>query len=89
MTGYYLVRLDTGYLSNICCIYVLTGYDWVLLDPQYLAHVRSPSDRQAWHNFFSQLGVLDLLHVQPETVCLKPEELVRPSCDKIFSTQEL
>ena len=55
---------------------VVPGYDWTLLDGQYLPYQASRVEVQSWHEFFLQLGVATFLIVRREEVRFKREEIV-------------
>lgn len=59
------------FISN--CV-PLVGVDWVLLDTCYL---RADRDESGWRDFFSVLGVRDLLIFRKEKRTFTASELVR------------
>lgn len=54
----------------------LLGYDWTLLDDQYLPYQASRADVHSWQEFFSQLGVATFLIVRREEVRFRRDEIV-------------
>lgn len=53
----------------------LPGYDWVVLDGQYLPPSPSRAVVQSWQEFFAQLGVTTSLAVKRLEVTLKREDM--------------
>lgn len=58
----------------------LVGVDWVLLDACYL---RADRDVSGWREFFSALGVRDLLIFKKEKRTFTVSELVRRSDESV------
>lgn len=54
---------------------MLPGYDWILLDGQYIPPQSSLVEIQTWRDFFMQLGVAAFLIVRQEEVQIKREDM--------------
>lgn len=54
-----------------------TGYDWVIVDSQYLPSKPTRAEMLGWQEFLAQLGVTVFLVVQPRKVTFTADQLVR------------
>jgi len=54
----------------------LTGYDWVLLDPCYIAGKQTETFRWQWRDFFIKLGITDFFALKSVHLSFTQKQLV-------------
>ncbi|XP_059138506.1 uncharacterized protein LOC131926926 isoform X3 [Physella acuta] len=58
------VHFSTAFGNKIDLCKILPGFDWTLVDSAYLPSFSTQQDKQNWHNFLSDLGVVDTFKVR-------------------------
>ncbi|BFZ19889.1 hypothetical protein BsWGS_22929 [Bradybaena similaris] len=58
------VHFSSAFGNKIDLRKMLPGIEWTLVDSAYLPHAPSHHDVLSWHNFLSDLGVVDFLRVR-------------------------
>lgn len=64
------------YLNYLHLVLFSAGLNWVLVDTVYLERCKTNLDIQTWRNFFSKLGVTDVLSVREEKATVTHQDIV-------------
>lgn len=62
----------------------LAGFDWTLVDSAYLPSFSTQQDKQNWHNFLSDLGVVDTFKVRRVELNFDKSTIVRETLSTLI-----